>query len=97
MPERTLGRLCRRWRIAVTTPKVAAAAAQRPKQLLFLVVIGGDDMPICEDDLCGEQIIERKSKAADQSSVTAAQGESRHADGADRPRHRRDTQRICCR
>ncbi len=95
MPERTPGRLCRRWRMAVTTPKISAAAAQCPKQLLVIVIIGGNDASIRENHLCGEQIIEREPEAADQSSVTAAQNESGHANGTNRARRCRDTERIC--
>jgi hypothetical protein len=74
--------------------KVSTAATERPKQLLFIVVGRDDDSAIRENDLCGEEIVERKSEAADQCSVTAAQGESRHANGATRARNRREAERI---
>ena len=74
--------------------KISAAAAQCPKQLLFIVVIGNDDPPIREDDLRGEQIVQRQSGATDQWPVAAAQGEPGHADGAACARHGRDVKRI---
>jgi hypothetical protein len=77
--------------------KISAAAAQCPKQLLVIVMIGGNDASIRENHLCRQQIIEREPEAADQGSVTAAQSESGHADGTNRARHCRDTERICYR
>ena len=74
--------------------KISAAAAQCPKQLLFIVVIGNDDPPIREDDLRGEQIVQRQSGAADQWPVAAAQRKPGHADGAACARHGRDVKRI---
>jgi hypothetical protein len=68
--------------------EVSATATQRPKQLLFAVGLGDNETPIRENDLGGDEIVERKSEAADQGTVTAAQGESRHADRAVRTRYR---------
>jgi hypothetical protein len=72
----------------------AAAAAQGPEQLLFMVVAHDDGAAIREDDLCGEQIVEGEAEATDQGTVTAAQGETRHADGAERPRYRHDAEGV---
>lgn len=74
--------------------EVSAAATQRPKQLLFAVGLGDNETPIRENDLGGDEIVERKPEAADQRSVTAAQGESRHADATVRACYRRNAQRI---
>jgi hypothetical protein len=93
MPERTLGRLCRRCPIAVTTPKFPPPP-RSPEQLLFIVVFGDNDASIRENDLRSEQVVERESEAADQSSVTAAQGEACHANTAKRARYRREAERI---
>jgi len=70
--------------------EVSTAATQRPKQLLFAVGLGDNEAPIRENDLGGDEIVERKSEAADQRSVTAAQGESRHADATVRARYGRN-------
>jgi hypothetical protein len=74
--------------------KVAAAATQRPEQVLLMVVGRDDDAAVREHDLRGEQIVEGQPEAADQRAVAAAQGEARHADAADRARHRREAERI---
>src|SRR5215472_16170055 len=95
MPETTLERLCRRWRIVVTTPKFPPP--QCPKQLLFIVVVGNEHPPIREDDLCGEQIVQRQTGAADQWPVAAAQCEPGHADAAACARHCRQSEWICYR
>jgi hypothetical protein len=58
----------------VTTPKLPPPP--RKAQLLFVAVRGDDDASICENDLCGEQIVEDEAEAADRGSVTAAQGEA---------------------
>src|SRR5499433_1567347 len=74
--------------------KISATAAQCPKQLLFIIAIGDDDPPVREDDLCGEQIVQRQSGAADQWPVAAAQREPGHAYSAACARHSRDVKRI---
>jgi hypothetical protein len=74
--------------------KVAAAATQRPEQVLLMVVGRDDDAAVREHDLRGEQIVEGQPEAADQRAVATAQGEARHADAADRARHRREAERI---
>src|SRR6516162_2588945 len=74
--------------------KISAAPAQCPKQLRLIVIIGYYDPPIREDDLGGEQIVQRQSGAADQWPVAAAQREPGHADSAACARHSRDVKRI---
>ena len=97
MPERTLGRSCRRMRIAVTTPKLPPPPRSAQNSSSSSVVFGDDDAPVRENDLCGEQIVERESEAADQRPIAAAQRKSGHADGADtspsRPQGRADRSR----
>ncbi len=44
-------------------PKIPAAAAQCPEQLLFIVIIGDHDATICQHDLRGGQIVEGEAKA----------------------------------
>jgi hypothetical protein len=55
---------------------------------------GGNDASIRQDNFSGQQIIERQPKSADQRSVTAAQGEPRHADRTARACHGRKAERI---
>jgi len=65
------------------------------KEFLFIVVIGDNGASIRENDLCGEQIVERQPEPADQRPIAAAQRQSSHADGANCACHGRKAERIC--
>ena len=67
--------------------KVSAPAAQRPKQLGIVSVIGKDDASIGEDHLGFDEIVEREPETANQRPITAAKRQSGHADGAGRAGH----------
>jgi GTP-binding protein HflX len=62
--------------------KISAAATQDPEQILFVARLGGDDTSVRQNDVGGDQIVERKTEAADQWPIAAAQGEPGHADRA---------------
>ena len=74
--------------------KVSAAATQCPEQLLFSVAFGGDDAAVRENHVCGNYIVERQAKAANQRPIAPAQCESSHADGTARACHGREAARI---
>ena len=74
--------------------EVSTAAMQRPEQLLFSVVFGGNDAAVRENHVCGNYVVERQAKAADQRTIAAAQCESGHPDGADRAGHRHEAKWI---
>jgi hypothetical protein len=74
--------------------EISAAAPQRPEQLLFTFGIGDDHASIRQHNLRGEEIIECQPEPADQRAVAAAQGESGHADAAERAGDRCDAQRV---
>ncbi len=61
--------------------KISAAAAQCPEQVFIATVFGSDDAAICQNNVCSDQIVERKAEAADQRSITAAQCQPGQADG----------------
>jgi hypothetical protein len=61
-PVRTLVKACRR---QGHHAKVSAAAAQRPKQLGFVSVIGKNDASIGEDHLGIDEIVERETETTD--------------------------------
>ena len=58
---------CRRWRMAVTTPKFPPPPRNaQNKSSSPTAMFGGNDAPIRQDNFSGKQIIERKPKSADQ-------------------------------
>jgi hypothetical protein len=62
-----------------------AAAAQRPEQLLFILVVGDDDASVREDDLCGLEIVEGEPEPADQRAIAAAKRDSGYSTAATEP------------
>ena len=53
--------------------EVSAAAAQCPEQIFFATAFGGNDAPIRQNNISGNQIVERQPEAADQRAIAAAQ------------------------
>ena len=74
--------------------EVSAAAAQCPEQVLFSVVFGGYGAAVRENDVCGDDVVERQTKASNQRPIAPAQCESSHADCTARARHGRKAARI---
>ncbi len=74
--------------------KVSAPAAQRPKQLGFVSVIGKNDASIGEDHLGFDEIVEREPATANWRPITAAKRQTGHADGADRTGHGGEAKRM---
>ena len=74
--------------------EVAAAATQRPEEFGLVVRICQHDASVRENNLRGEQVIQREPEAADQRPITAAQCEPCHADGSHRARHGRKVIRF---
>ena len=52
--------------------EIAAATAQGPEQFFILACAGGEDLAVGQDDLCFQEIVERKATAGDQRAVAAA-------------------------
>ena len=80
--------------MAVTTPKFPPPPRNAQNSSSSLSWFGDNDASVRENDLCGEEIVERKPEAADQRPIAAAQCQSGHADGAARACHGRDAERI---
>jgi hypothetical protein len=80
-------------RISATTPKFPPPP-RSPEQILFVARLCGDDTAVRQNNVCSDQIVERKAKAADQRSIAAAQSEPGHADRAARTRHGGKPKRI---
>ena len=74
--------------------KISAAATLGPEQILFVTRLGGDHTPIGEYNVGSDQVVERKTEAADQWPIAAAQCEFGYADRAARTRHDGEAKRI---
>jgi hypothetical protein len=59
--------------------EVAAAAADRPEQLRVLCLAGGDHATVGEDEVGGEQVVDRESVLACQVAGTAAERQAGNA------------------
>ena len=74
----------------VTTPKIAAGAADRPEEIGVLVAAGGADLAVRGDDLDLLEVVDRPAEAARQIAEPAAEGEAGDADLGDEAEHRRE-------
>nr|WP_244439375.1 hypothetical protein [Azospirillum baldaniorum] len=72
----------------MTTPKLAAAAADGPEEVGVLVGAGAQELPVCGDHVGGQQIVHRQPVFAGQPAEPAAQRQPGDAGGrVDADRH----------
>src|SRR6185437_1628624 len=64
-------------------PEVPAAPAQRPEQVLVLVLARGEDAPVGGDDLRAHQVVAREAAPAREVADASAQRETADAGGGD--------------
>ena len=64
-------------------PEVATAAPQRPEEIRVLLLAGGDEAAVGEDDVGLEQIVDRQAELAGEMADTAAEGDAADAGRGD--------------
>ena len=69
--------------VTISASTLSAAASQCPEQLRLVVVVRCNELPVRQNNLRADKIVERQAEAADQWTVATAQGEAGHANGAD--------------
>ena len=74
--------------------EVAAAAAEPPEQILVLALAGGDELPVCRDDVGRDQIVDRQPASTREVADAAAQRQARDARRGDDPAGRRQTEGV---
>ena len=70
-------------------PEIAAAASERPEQVLVLGLAGPHRLAVGGDHLGGEQVVDGQPVAAGQVADAAAEGETGDAGGRNDPAGRR--------
>ena len=75
--------------------EVAAPSANGPEQIGIFVVVGANDMPVGQNDLDAEQIVERHTELRHQPSDAAAEGQSCDSGRRYDPAGRRKPVRLC--
>src|SRR4029079_19765478 len=63
--------------------EIAAAATQRPEEVLVLLLAGHDEAPGGQHDVGGLQVVEGKALAARQVADAASEGQARDTRGRD--------------
>jgi hypothetical protein len=76
--------------------EVAAAAAQRPEQILVLIVAGRNLPAIGEHDIGREQVVDGEPHTAGEVADAATQCETSHPGGRDDSAGRGQTERVGC-
>src|SRR4029079_17611544 len=74
--------------------KIAAAAAQRPKQIRIFVGIGFHEFAVRQDYISGEQIIDAQPALAGQMTDSSAQSQSADSSGGNNSARRRESKRV---